>query len=184
MSQSVWTLKVLMAKVKIKGVQKLASSLNANMRVAVNKLMRDANLRDKIGSIIVKDIKENVDMGAASPVTVKIREYFEKYNVTDPAYSRSRVKAVFTGQLMEDLRKNVKSITTEMAFEVKNSDKKHKGYKTKNGKTKGESFSKISGWIVDDLGYNYFQLTQEAQAAITNEVQNVLFKILSSTKSR
>ena len=168
-----------MAKIKVKGINELAKRLNANLRITANKLFRDKSLREQIGVLVVKDIKANVDLGSAKSSTIKTREYLEKYNSTDSAYKKSRIKALFTGQLLKDLETNVKSDTNNFSFDIEQSDKKHTGYKTKNGRTKKVSFSKLSEYLIDDMGYNYLKLSDKAKTEITKIVRDKFYKLLS-----
>lgn len=168
-----------MATIKIKGVEKLAKSLNRNLRIKFNILFRDKNLRKKIGSIIEIDIKKNVDMGAAAVATIKTRLRLEKTNSTDSEYKRTRVKALFTGALLKDLGNNVLSDPTEYQFVIENSDKNHPGYRTKSGRTKKIKYSQLSKYLIDDMGYNYLQLTKPAQKQITKLIKVKIFRLLA-----
>lgn len=168
-----------MATVKIKGADVLAKALNRKLRIVLNKVFRDKDLRKLVGKIIADDIKANVDFRAAKPSTIKTREYLERFNTTDPQYKKTRVKALFSGQLINDLANNVKGFPTKQTFEVKHSGKKHKGYKTKNGKTKSIPFQELSDILVNDMNLNYFNITDEAQAEILEAVQNKFFDELA-----
>lgn len=168
-----------MAKVKIEGLDKVQRALNRNLKIQVNKLFRDEELRKKVGVIVVKDIKENVDMAEASDKTKKWREVYGKLNKTDPAYNKDRIKAVFTGELLEDLKTNVKGFPTERTFEIGHSNKKHKKYQGVTKKIGSRStYSEISDGLVKKLGYNYFQLTDEAQKEIADLIKEALFKLI------
>ena len=170
---------LMMAKVEIKGIQELAKKLNRDLRIKLNILFRDKVLRENIGKIIVADIKDKVNFGQPSEATLKWRKRYDKTNTTDRAYSRGRLNAVFTGELMKDLASNVKGVPTISAFEVQNSDKLHKQYKGKNGSIgKRTPFSTISKHLIDDLGYDYLQLSKEAREDITNIIKKELYKLL------
>ena len=169
-----------MAKVRVKGVNELAAKLNRNLRIELNKLFRDADLRRKIGSIIAEDIKDNVNFGAPSAATDEWRGRYEPYNTTDPKYDRSKLNATFTGELLADLASNVKAIPSELTFLVEHSKKKHKRYSGPNGKIgKSVLYSKISSYLVNDLNYDYFKLSDRGQKLITDEIRKVFFKLLS-----
>lgn len=168
-----------MAKVKVKGIQELARKLNANLRIATNKLFRDKGIREKIGSIVVSDIKKNVSFGSPAKSTIKTRKYLEKFNTTDSAYSRNKLNAVFTGELLKDLQNNVIGNTNDLEFIVEHSDKKHKKYKSKNGSFgKSIAFDKLSSILIDDLGYDYLQLTDKAKKKIANLIRDRFFDLL------
>ena len=168
-----------MAKVKIKGADELAKTLQRDLRITLNKVFRDKELRREVGDIVVNDIKENVNFGSAADLTVRTREYLEQYNRTDPAYVRSDIKAVFTGALLEDLANNVKGIPTKSTFEVKHSKKKHPGYETLDGRTKRIPFQELSDILINDFGYDYFELSEDAQNLILEAVQDKFFSELT-----
>jgi hypothetical protein len=168
-----------MAKVKIKGIDELAKKLNSNLRIQSNKLFRDKDLRAKIGSMIVADIKKNVDMGAASKATIESRKRLEQTNNTDSAYKRGRIKAVFTGELLKDLGSSVVGVPTKSQFEVEHSSKLHKKYKGKNGAIgKRIAFDKLSSILIDDMGYNYIKLSDKAQKDIANLIRDRFLSLL------
>jgi hypothetical protein len=169
-----------MAKIKIKGVEELAKSLNRNLRIKFNILFRDKVLRKKIGAMVVADIKKNVDMGPAAKSTVKWRNTHDKLNTTDPAYKPTRVKAVFTGELLKDLGNSVLSDPTEYQFIVEHSDKLHSRYKGKNGPIgKKIAYSKLSEYLIDDMGYDYLQLSDTGKKQITKLIKDEIVKLLA-----
>lgn len=168
-----------MATVKIKGADILAKTLNRKLRIVLNKVFRDKDLRKLVGKIIADDIKANVDFKEAEDSTIRTREYLERFNTTDPLYNKQRVKALFSGQLINDLANNVKGFPTKQTFEVKHSGKRHKGYKTKNGKTKSIPFQELSDILIDDMKLNYFNITDDAQSRILEAVQNKFFDELA-----
>ena len=168
-----------MAKVKISGVDKVQRALNRNLKIQVNKLFRDAALRSKVGEIVVADIKKNYDGGEASKGTKDWRAIYDKINTTDPVYKPTRIKAVFTGELLEDLKNNVKGFPTERTFEVAHSNKRHRKYQGVTKKIGSRSpYSEISKGLVEDLGYNYFTLSKKAEDDITELIREALFKLI------
>jgi len=168
-----------MAKIQVKGIKQLASRLNASLRISTNKLFRDTSIRLSIGKIVVSDIKKNVDFGRASQSTIRARKYLEKYNSTDTSYSRSKIKGIFSGELFNDLENNVKGDTNNLEFLVEHTDKNHKRYQGKNGSIgKSISFSKLSSILIDDMGYDYLQLSSKAKKEIVVLVRNRFFDIL------
>jgi hypothetical protein len=170
-----------MAKIKIKGVKEVSERLNRNIRIELNKILRDPVLRQKVGQIVVDDIKANVDFGSPAPGTLKWRETYDQINATDPAYNRNKLNAVFTGELLEDLKNNVRAFPTELTFEIAHSDKRHKKYQGVTKKIGSRAkYSEISSYLVDDLGYNYFKLTKKAQGEITKLIREELFKLLAN----
>jgi hypothetical protein len=170
-----------MAKIKVTGVKELAQKLDRNLRIELNKIFRDKELRDTIGDIAVKDIKETANFGPPAPKTLKWRKIHDPINTTDPAYQRGKLNIVFTGELLEDLRTNVKGNPTELSFELAHSNKRHKKYRGKNGLIGSQStYKEISEGLVNDLGYDYFDLSDSARQAIIKELQKSFYKVLSS----
>jgi len=169
-----------MATIKVKGTKELAKRLNRDLNIKLNKLFRDKNLRSEIGVIVVADIKKNVEFGAPSSSTLKWRKTYDKLNKTDSAYDRNKIKAVFTGELLADLGKNVLGNTTDKTFVIGNSDKLHKKYRGKSGLIgKKVSFSKIAEYLVNDLKYDFLKLSDEGRDKILSLVRDRIFKLLS-----
>lgn len=170
-----------MAKIKLKGVNDLAKKLNRSLQVEVNKLFRDKTLREEIGRIVVEDIKANYDGGSPAKSTLKWRERYDKLNATDPAYNRNKIKAVFTGELLEDLRTNIKADTTQKQFVMEHSGKLHKKYQGVTKKIGSRTpYNKISEYLIDDMGYNYLQLTDEAREKIVSLVRDKLYRLITN----
>lgn len=173
-----------MAKITLKGLQGLRQRLGARFKIAINKTLRDKQLREDIGKIVESDIRETFKK-IPSQATVKIREYYEKYNPTHPAYSRNRINITFTGELLADLIKNVKADTTRIAFIVEHSDKKHKLYKlapksdlkrkvTRKPRSRA-TYKEIQGYLAK-LGYDYLEISPNAADKITDRLREVLLK--------
>lgn len=172
-----------MAKIKLLGVDKVTRKLNRSLRIEMNKIFRNPVLRKAVGQIIIDDIKQNVDFGSPSPDTLNWRERYDPINKTDPAYQRNKLNAVFTGELLEDLKNNVKGFPTKFSFEIGHSKKLHKKYQGVTKKIgKRTPYDKISQYLIDDLGYNYFQLSKEAKEDITELVREEIFKLLTNVK--
>lgn len=192
-----------MARIKIKGIDEVSKRLSTNLKIELNKVFRSPELRNFIGDAIVDDIRKNYSK-QPSDVTLAFREFYEQFNATHPEYVRSKINITFTGKLLEDLAKNVKSNTNELTFVVAHSKKKHPGYKSGTGekvrgkkvmvtslkskKTRqlGTTFSKqqksyeeISGYLVG-MGYDYFIVTQKTSDKIVNKVREELFKLLTN----
>lgn len=160
-----------MAKVTIKNLSALKKAIGRNLKIELSKLFTSQDLRLRIGTIIVNDIKNNVDLGEAADSTKKYREYLAKFNITDPQYDQNRVKALFGGHLLDDLKNNIKGLPTELSFLVEHSSNSHPGYKTANGRTKRVPFSQISDWLINDKGYDYIKLTDDAKRLIVEEIK-------------
>lgn len=169
-----------MAKVRIKNFDQFRRKLSAELVVNVNKVFSNRVVQNKIGDIIVEDIKANVDLGSAAPSTRKVREYLEKYNATDSQYNRNRIKALFTGALLEDLRRNVLGEPTKGQFIIDHSTKRHPGYKTATGRTKGPRFDQIKGYLFDK-GYDYFRLTDKATQEILSLIKDEISRAIGAS---
>jgi translation elongation factor P/translation initiation factor 5A len=115
-----------MAKLRVKNIKKVISTF----RKEVIKVARSKETRMEVGEIIVEDIQDN-PAATAGPVTRDFREFFEQFNTTDPKYNRSLINITFTGELMKDLRNNVKVDTTsgQIEYIIEQSNKKHKNLK-------------------------------------------------------
>lgn len=172
-----------MAKIKVTGIKELSEKLNRNLRIELNKIFSNADLRNRVGEIIVSDIKANTDFGSPAPSTLKWRERYEKTNKTDPAYQRDKLNATFTGELLDDLQKNVKGFPTSLTFEIGHSDKLHSQYNGKKGKIgKKTPYKVISQNLIEELEYDYFRLSQQAQRLIVEEIKKEFFKVLSKNR--
>lgn len=171
-----------MATIKVKGLEQLRKSVNSKLKVAINKTLRDKSLRKFVGETIRDDIRKNFK-GIPQQSTVKYRTYLEQFNSTHPDYSKGKINITFSGELLEDLAKNVKADTTKLMLIVEHSDKKHRLYKVGNkrkrkGARKKSSYSEISQGI-QDHGYDYLQISDQASKLITNDIKETLFKYLS-----
>lgn len=170
-----------MAKVKLKGIQELSQRLNANLRIQLNKLFRDDKIRKQIGEWIIEDIKNNVDFGSPAKSTLKWRKRYDPINDTDPAYRRGKLNATFTGELLQDLANNIRANPTDMSYTVEHSNKRHSKYQ---GVTKMigsmTPYDEISSYLINDLGYDYFQLTPGARAKIVDLIRTEFFKLLAN----
>lgn len=169
-----------MAKIKVKGIKELSEKINRDLNIEVNKLFRDKDLRDAIGTIIAEDIKTNQNFGVPAPSTLDWRTRYDPVNATDPKYARHKLNATFTGELLDDLASNVKGITTEKAFIIEHSDGRHKKYQGIKKKIGSRSkYKDISEGLVNDLGYDYFNISKEAQTEVTQLVKDKIFQLLS-----
>lgn len=169
-----------MARVKIEGIKDLSSRLKRNIRIEVSKLFRDEDLRIQIGDIVVEDIKENADFGRPAESTERWREIYDRLNSTDSSYDRNKLNAVFTGELLEDLRTNVLAVPTEFSYEIGHSNNLHKKYRGKGGLIGTRTpYSEISDYLINGLEYNYMVLSTEAKTRITELIQEKIFELLS-----
>lgn len=173
-----------MAKVNVNGLNDLAKRLNSKIVIEINKIFSNKNIIKIIAEIIVTDIKNNYErIQGPSKSTIFQRIYLEKYNNTDKAYRRSKIKAVFTGELLEDLKNNIKGSPTEKKFILEHSDKLHSKYLGKSGLIGNNiSYKNLSKILVNDLGINYFALTDKAKREINNIIKNEIRKLLTQLK--
>lgn len=169
-----------MAKVRVEGLAEISKQLKRDLRIAAKKLFRNVELRRKVGEIIVQDIKKNANFGAPEKNTLKWRERYDPINNTDPAYQRNKLNAVFTGELLEDLKKNIKANTIKFEYVLEHSKKRHKKYQGVTKKIGSRSpYRDISEGLVEKLGYNYFILKEQTREKITDLVREEFYKLLS-----
>lgn len=172
-----------MANIKIKGINQLQNKLNRSLKIEINKLFRDKELRLKIGQIVVADIKENYVGGTvdSNSSTYKWRERYDQLNTTDPKYDRNKIKALFTGELLNDLATNIKADTINKQFVLEHSSKLHKKYQGVTKKIGSRiAFDKLSGYLIDDMGYDYMVLTDETKKEIVKLVREKILKLISN----
>ena len=169
-----------MAKVKVNNLKNVTS----NIRLKITKELRAPEFRKGIGDIVVEEIKET-NLGTPSAATKAWRKYLEEGNKKDPKYEPDKIKALFTGELLEDLRNNVRLSSTKGAVEyiIEQTNKLHKKYKKPNGKpTKGkrQTFKQIQGFL-EDLGYKYItnaKNSEEMTKKILKFIRKELFERL------
>lgn len=167
-----------MAKVKITNL----SQLGNNLRKQVTKTLRDESFRRGVGEIIVDQIQKE-PIPVSSKATKEWRKYLEKGNRTSNRYNRNMINFTFTGEQLEDLRKNVKlSLNSGKAmFIIEQSDKLHSKYKKPDGKpVKGarRSYKEISDFIIAK-GYNYMTFSRKSKDRVAKFIQERLFELLS-----
>ncbi len=169
-----------MAKLKVLNLKKVTSGIRRD----ITKALRDKEFRDGIGDIVVNEVKETT-LGSAKDGTLAWRKYLEKGNATDPKYNRNKIKALFTGELLNDLRNNVRLDLSSggASFTIEHTDKKHKKYKKPNGKpTKGiaQTYKAIQGFL-EELGYFYIRNAKNSakiEKKVRDFIQEMLFKKL------
>jgi hypothetical protein len=168
-----------MATARIKNLEQFRRTVGAKSKIAINKMLRDPELRARVGSIVTEDIQKHFKQ-PASATTQRIRQYLEQYNMTDPRYQRSIINITFTGELMEDLANNVKADTTKLQLVIDHSQKKHSLYITGKGKPKGQrkTHKEISNHV-RDLGYDYLQISDNASREILKAIKEKLLQTLA-----
>jgi hypothetical protein len=166
-------------RVKVTGLSKIQSKL----RREITKILRQKEVRQSVGRIVVSGIRSN-SVPVQSQVTKAFRKYFEKYNKTHPDYRRSRINITFTGELLNDLQKNIKASTTAGKFDyiIEHSDKLHKRYKTgkkrKGKKSDRIAYSLISEYLIEK-GYDYLQLDDKTINRVLRYINLKLLRQLS-----
>lgn len=180
---------MIMPKIKVKNLDNLTKQLSSNLNIELNKIFSNKTVLSEVRKIIEKNFRSK-NFGSAKDSTNRQRKYLEKYNTTDPDYIPGQIKAIFTGQLLEDLIKGTVGVPTEKQFHVAHTDaenepeaipdRKHKGYKTKSGRTKGAAFSDIAEGLVK-RGFNYFELESKYEKQlvklISDEIEKVVKKL-------
>jgi hypothetical protein len=148
-------------RVKVTGIKQLNSKLTKEIR----KILRDKTTRQSVGRIVVAGIR-SMQKPVQSQVTIAFRKYYEKFNKTHPEYRRSNINITFTGDLLNDLQKNIKAdfSGSKNEYVLEHSDKKHKKYKTakkrkkkKSKTTEALTHQMISEYLIEK-GYDYLQL--------------------------
>lgn len=173
-----------MATVKVKGLKELRKSLNRKTKIAINKVFRQKQIRQGVASILVESIRDFI-FNSASPATQRVREYLETYNSTHPNYDRRLINITFTGDLLNDLIRNAKADTTNLAIIIEHSQKPKKGYKTKNGRINSKlTYQKLSKIIVEDKKYDYFKVSAQTivkiKKFIISKLESEIVKELNS----
>lgn len=166
-----------MAKLKVKNLSKVQISI----RKEITKALRDKDIRDGVGAIVVDQIQKE-PIPVSSKVTLAWRKYLEKGNQVAKQYKRNFINITFTGELLADLKNNVKASFTagKAEYVIEQSDKKHKKYKKPNGKTvKGErkTYKEISEFVIDK-GYNYLTFSSKSKKRVIEFIKKELFKRL------
>lgn len=162
-----------MAKIKVTGLNKIKS----NIRKFVTKELRDKTLRNTIGRVVVEDIRKTT-FRAAAPSTQKYRAYLEKYNKTHKTYNRTKINVTFTGELLNDLLKNVKfqSKRGVVSYIISQSTKLHKKYK---GKKKGigkkrSSYADISDGLINKRKIPYLTLQDKTLSKVLKLIRKTI----------
>ena len=83
-----------MAKLKVKNLKKIATSL----RFKIRQELRSKEVSKGVAEIVVGEIQDG-DFGAPSDKYRDWRSMNDGLNVTDPKYSRDKINITFTGEL-------------------------------------------------------------------------------------
>lgn len=168
-------------RIKIQGVEGLSKRIGRNVRIQVAQIFRSEELRKRVGEIVERDIKLNYEHSKPpEESTRRWRERYGPYNDTDPQYDPDKLKALFTGELLEDIKNNVVAVPTDFSFEIGHSDGKHSRYRGPTGLLgKSTPYKVISDYLINKLKMNYMVLTPEAQKEITDAVREEIYKLLA-----
>jgi len=160
-----------MAKIKVTNLKRIQSAL----RQKIVKALRDKDIRGEVGTLTGDQIQSTTFKSAAES-TQKTRKLLEKKNKTHPTYARSKINITFTGELLDDLRKNVKLEGSggDYKYIIDNSEKKHKRYKGAKGKLIGKSLSnkQIADYIKKLIPFDTFK--SEFLNKLTKKLQQLL----------
>ena len=166
-----------MAKLKIKNLKQVQTSI----RKEITKGLRDKEIREGVGEIVVDQIQSE-PTPVSSKATIAWRKYLEQSNSTSSRYRRSQINITFTGELLEDLKNNVKARfgSGKAEYVIEQSNKKHRKYKTPSGRpVKGQrqSYKDISDFIIAK-GYNYLTFSSQSKKRVIEFIRIRLFKNL------
>lgn len=167
-----------MARIRVSGLKGIKSSI----RKEITKELRAKELRQTMGALVAESIKDN-PQGSASKGTVKWRKRYERLNATDPKYNLLTINFTFTGELLEDLKKNVRVATErgKIIFTFANSDKRHRKYQGVTKKIGSRSkYSEIEKGL-RDLDYDYPRLEDGVIEKITKFVREKILTALRKT---
>jgi hypothetical protein len=162
-----------MAKLKILNLKQVQTSL----RKQITKELRSKEIRTGVAEIVVNEIQDG-DFGSPSEPYRDWRSMNDGINKTDPKYNRNKINITFTGELLRDLIKNIKAkfSSGNATFILEHSDKKHKPYKTKAGKTKQSSYKDISKGV--QKYYPYLKFSSKTQSKVIKFIRDKVFKNL------
>jgi hypothetical protein len=162
-----------MAKLKIKNLKQVQNKIRKDL----TKSLRAKSMRDGVGQIVADDIQDS-DYGRPSDSYRDWREMNEGLNKTHSKYNTDKINITFTGALLKDLASNVKlSLTGGKAeYVIEQSDKMHKPYKTKKGKTKSASFKTIGEGV--SRYYKYLTFSSKSKKKVLKFIKDNLFNKL------
>lgn len=163
-----------MAKVKVKGLKRIQS----NIKKFITKELRKKEIRQGVGEIVVNSIRAT-KFGTPAKSTKKWRKRYDSLNVTHPTYSRNKINITFTGELLQDLQKNIKSSSTagRFVYVIEHSDKLHKKYNGVTGKIGSRSrYSDISDGIINKWGYKYLTFDDKTLAKVISYINTEIKK--------
>lgn len=162
-----------MAKLKIMNLKQVQTAF----RKKIIKELRSKEIRIGVAEIVVDEIQDG-DFGRPSEPYREWREMNDGINKTSPKYNRDKINITFTGELLKDLVKNIKAkfSSGNTSYVLEHSDKQHKSYKTKSGKTKQSSYRDISKGV--QKNYEYLKFSDKTQSKVIKFIRDKIFKNL------
>ena len=157
------------AKVRVKGLKQVQASI----RKFITKELRKPAVRVGVGKIVVDDIRAR-SFGAPAKSTREWRRRYDGLNTTHKTYNRGKINITFTGELLNDLNKNVKTDSTGGTFKFvfEQSDKLHKKYNGVSGKIGSRTkYSTISSGLISKLGYDYLEISDKTLTKVIKFIQ-------------
>lgn len=160
-----------MAKLRVKNLSQVQNKIRRNLTSS----LRKKTMRDGVGKIIVDEIRES-DFGRPSDRYRDWREDNQSLNNTHKKYEIDKINITFTGELLDDLQKNVKlnSTTGNAEYVLEHTNKMHKAYKTQKGKTKRTTFKKISEGVL--RYYKYMTFSSKSKKKVLQFIKENLLK--------
>lgn len=162
-----------MAKLRITNLKQVQTSI----RKKITKQLRTEEIRTGVAEIVVKEIRDG-DFGRPSDSYRDWREENEGRNDTHKKYNIDKINITFTGELLEDLIDNTRANFKDgkAQFVLEHSDKLHKAYKLKKGKTKRAKYSDISAGV--SKVYDYLKFSDKTQGKVIEFIRKKILKNL------
>ena len=162
-----------MARIKIKNLSKIKIVI----RKKITKALRTKEMRKGVGKTVVDEIRK-ISYGSPSDGYLAWRKRNASLNTTHEKYTLNNINITLTGALLKDLEKNVVMDSTggKAEYVLEHSDKMHKPYKTKTGKTKPAKFSDISKGV--SKYYDYLKFTKDTKAKLLKYIKKNLYRLV------
>ena len=167
-----------MAKLKIKNLKQVKS----NIRKSIIRAARSKEIKQGVADTVVDQIRKEA-INVRSSATKAWRKYLERGNQTHPDYDRDKINVTFTGEQLDDLKKNPLIDTTDgkIEYTIQHSKKgKHKKYKKPNGrlvKGSAKTYEEIRGYL-KKLGYDYLTFSSKSKKRVIKFIRDNIFKNL------
>ena len=166
-----------MAKLKITNL----SRVKTDIRKKMTKALRNPDIRDGVGEIVVDQIQKE-RKPVTSAATKAWRKYLERGNKTSNRYNSNYINMTFTGDLLKDLKDNIKArfVRGEVEYVIEQSDKKHKKYKKPDGKPvtgQSKSFKQISEYL-NKNGHEYLIFSNKSKKRVIEYIRDKVFNMI------